>query len=86
MHPLVTRRALNRATLARQHLLRRTGDSVIDVVEHLVPARDCLAMRAREWQPVGDPAEVAAEGRRLLAFLAPGDEHAIEVSDRPSRS
>ncbi len=29
-------RALNRALLARQHLLSRTGGSVLDLVEHLV--------------------------------------------------
>lgn len=35
MHPLISRRALNRATLDRQLLLRRTGRSVPEVVEHL---------------------------------------------------
>ncbi|TDB98262.1 hypothetical protein E1267_38900 [Nonomuraea longispora] len=35
MHPLISRRALNRATLDRQFLLRRTTRSVTDVVEHL---------------------------------------------------
>ncbi|MET7460760.1 winged helix DNA-binding domain-containing protein [Nonomuraea sp. NPDC005501] len=35
MDPLLSRRALNRATLARQLLLRRTGLPVVDVVEHL---------------------------------------------------
>ncbi|NUP01479.1 MAG: winged helix DNA-binding domain-containing protein [Nonomuraea sp.] len=35
MHPLISRRALNRATLDRQLLLRRTDKSVPDVVEHL---------------------------------------------------
>ncbi|WP_433433475.1 winged helix DNA-binding domain-containing protein [Nonomuraea sp. CA-141351] len=35
MDPLISRRALNRATLDRQHLLRRTGKTVIEVVEHL---------------------------------------------------
>ncbi|GAA3552874.1 winged helix DNA-binding domain-containing protein [Nonomuraea rosea] len=35
MDPLISRRALNRATLDRQLLLRRAGRSVIDVVEHL---------------------------------------------------
>jgi hypothetical protein len=35
MDPLISRRALNRATLERQHLLRRTGSSVTEVVEHL---------------------------------------------------
>ncbi|MEV0615455.1 winged helix DNA-binding domain-containing protein [Nonomuraea sp. NPDC050404] len=35
MDPLISRRALNRATLDRQHLLRRTGLSVAEVVAHL---------------------------------------------------
>ncbi|AQZ69255.1 unnamed protein product [[Actinomadura] parvosata subsp. kistnae] len=35
MDPLISRRALNRATLERQHLLRRTDRSVAEVVEHL---------------------------------------------------
>ncbi|MEV4085187.1 crosslink repair DNA glycosylase YcaQ family protein, partial [Nonomuraea fuscirosea] len=35
MDPLISRRALNRATLDRQLLLRRTGRPVIEVVEHL---------------------------------------------------
>ncbi|MGW4800285.1 winged helix DNA-binding domain-containing protein [Nonomuraea sp. NPDC004297] len=35
MDPLITRRALNRATLERQRLLRRTTGSVTEVVEHL---------------------------------------------------
>ncbi|MFI7129753.1 winged helix DNA-binding domain-containing protein [Nonomuraea sp. NPDC050153] len=35
MDPLISRRALNRATLDRQHLLRRTGSTVIEVVERL---------------------------------------------------
>ncbi|MFB4277125.1 winged helix DNA-binding domain-containing protein [Nonomuraea sp. MTCD27] len=35
MDPLISRRALNRATLDRQHLLRRTGLSVVEVVERL---------------------------------------------------
>ncbi|WP_043618153.1 winged helix DNA-binding domain-containing protein [Nonomuraea candida] len=35
MDPLISRRALNRATLDRQHLLRRTDRSVIEVVERL---------------------------------------------------
>ncbi|MEV0378661.1 winged helix DNA-binding domain-containing protein [Nonomuraea sp. NPDC050643] len=35
MDPLISRRALNRATLERQHLLRRTTRSVTEVVEHL---------------------------------------------------
>ncbi|SEM69318.1 winged helix DNA-binding domain-containing protein [Nonomuraea pusilla] len=35
MDPLLTRRALNRATLHRQFLLSRTGLPVLDVVEHL---------------------------------------------------
>ncbi|SDK18467.1 winged helix DNA-binding domain-containing protein [Nonomuraea jiangxiensis] len=35
MDPLISRRALNRATLDRQHLLRRTGASVPQVVAHL---------------------------------------------------
>ncbi|MFG1704747.1 winged helix DNA-binding domain-containing protein [Nonomuraea sp. M3C6] len=35
MDPLISRRALNRATLDRQHLLRRTGGSVPEVVERL---------------------------------------------------
>lgn len=35
MEPVLTLRALNRATLERQLLLRRTGRSVVDVVEHV---------------------------------------------------
>ncbi|MGW4965184.1 winged helix DNA-binding domain-containing protein [Nonomuraea sp. NPDC004186] len=35
MDPLISRRALNRATLDRQHLLRRTDNSVVEVVERL---------------------------------------------------
>ncbi|WP_162795395.1 DNA glycosylase AlkZ-like family protein, partial [Nonomuraea lactucae] len=35
MDPLISRRALNRATLDRQLLLRRTDRPVLDVVEHL---------------------------------------------------
>ncbi|MFC5830105.1 winged helix DNA-binding domain-containing protein [Nonomuraea insulae] len=35
MDPLISRAALNRATLDRQHLLRRTDRSVTEVVEHL---------------------------------------------------
>ncbi|TMR95943.1 winged helix DNA-binding domain-containing protein [Nonomuraea basaltis] len=35
MDPLISRRALNRATLDRQLLLRRTDKGVVDVVEHL---------------------------------------------------
>ncbi|MGN9838910.1 winged helix DNA-binding domain-containing protein [Nonomuraea sp. H19] len=35
MDPLISRRALNRATLDRQFLLRRTDQGVADVVEHL---------------------------------------------------
>ncbi|MEW9551399.1 winged helix DNA-binding domain-containing protein [Nonomuraea sp. NPDC050783] len=35
MDPLISRRALNRATLDRQLLLRRTDRDVVDVVEHL---------------------------------------------------
>ncbi|UBU11806.1 winged helix DNA-binding domain-containing protein [Nonomuraea gerenzanensis] len=35
MDPLISRRALNRATLERQHLLRRTDRTVIEVVEQL---------------------------------------------------
>ncbi|TDE47258.1 winged helix DNA-binding domain-containing protein [Nonomuraea mesophila] len=35
MHPVLSRRALNRATLDRQYLLRRTTRSVTEVVEHL---------------------------------------------------
>ncbi|TDD18347.1 winged helix DNA-binding domain-containing protein [Nonomuraea diastatica] len=35
MDPVISRRALNRATLDRQFLLSRTTRSVIDVVEHL---------------------------------------------------
>ncbi|MFC4122519.1 winged helix DNA-binding domain-containing protein [Nonomuraea zeae] len=35
MDPLISRKALNRATLDRQLLLRRTGRSVTEVVEHL---------------------------------------------------
>ncbi|MEU8248098.1 hypothetical protein [Nonomuraea sp. NPDC048916] len=35
MDPLISRRALNRATLDRQLLLRRADRSVLDVVEHL---------------------------------------------------
>ncbi|GCE78110.1 winged helix DNA-binding domain-containing protein [Cellulomonas biazotea] len=34
--PVLTRAALNRALLARQHLLERTGRPVVEVVEHLV--------------------------------------------------
>lgn len=34
--PTLDRRALNRATLARQHLLARTGDTPLEVVRHLV--------------------------------------------------
>lgn len=35
MDPLISRRALNRATLERQFLLRRTDRPVVEVVEHL---------------------------------------------------
>ncbi|TDD31893.1 winged helix DNA-binding domain-containing protein [Nonomuraea terrae] len=35
MDLLISRRALNRATLDRQHLLRRTDRTVVEVVEHL---------------------------------------------------
>ncbi|SEG93473.1 Winged helix DNA-binding domain-containing protein [Nonomuraea solani] len=35
MNPLISRRALNRATLDRQLLLRRTGRPVVEVVEHV---------------------------------------------------
>jgi hypothetical protein len=35
MDPLISRRALNRATLDRQLLLRRTDKGVVEVVEHL---------------------------------------------------
>lgn len=34
--PILTGRALNRATLARQHLLKPTTDAALDVVRHLV--------------------------------------------------
>jgi hypothetical protein len=42
---VLDRRALNRATLARQFLLRRTGLSPLEVTEHLVGLQAQLVQR-----------------------------------------
>jgi len=56
----LSRRALGRATLERQLLLRRSDMAVLDTVSHLVGMQAQLPM---------NPYALSAEGRRFLRFL-----------------
>ncbi|WP_432829199.1 hypothetical protein [Dactylosporangium sp. CA-092794] len=63
---VLDRRSLNRATLARQLLLARSGLGVAEAVEHLV----------------GLQVDVSAEAAALLEFLAAGAEHETREAGR----
>jgi hypothetical protein len=49
-------------------------------------AKGASTLTIHQWEPIADLEAVAEEGRRLLRFLAPGDEHEIAVLDGPSTS
>ncbi len=51
----------------------------------LTRAKGVSTLGLHLWEPVKELDAVEEEGRRLLAFLAPGDTHEIAVSDGPSR-
>ncbi|MEV0586154.1 winged helix DNA-binding domain-containing protein [Nonomuraea sp. NPDC050310] len=48
-------------------------------------AKGTTTLTIHQWRPIHDLDAVAAEARRLLDFLAPGDHHEIAVTDQPSR-
>jgi hypothetical protein len=78
---VLSQRALNRATLARQYLLERAPLSAVDAIEHLVSARDGLDWPAffaplhagqfranfRSGTEGVDQEELLGQARRLLA-------------------
>lgn len=49
-------------------------------------AKGTSTLTIHQWEPIADLEAVAEEGRRLLSFLVPGDEHEIAVLDGPSTS
>jgi len=87
---VLTRRGLNRATLARQHLLARTGDDVATVVGHLVglQAQAAMAPFVGLWTRIKDLTrdDVAAPiGSREIvkATLMRGTLHLARAADYP---
>ncbi len=86
----LTPRDLNRATLARQHLLRRTDAPAVEVVRQLVglqaqePASPYLALwnRIRGFQP-SEVDEAFASGALLKASLLRITLHAVAADDHP---
>ncbi|WP_188191731.1 winged helix DNA-binding domain-containing protein [Nonomuraea sp. SYSU D8015] len=88
MDPLISRRALNRATLDRQLLLRRTDKGVVDVVEHLagLQAQTPHTWYTGLWNRIAgfDPAEAAGllESRALVRIaLQRGTIHLVSARD-----
>jgi Winged helix DNA-binding domain len=85
---VLSRRELNRALLARQHLLERAGVSALDMVEHLVglQAQDVMPPYEGLWSRVEtfDPNELGRllEERRVVRLtLMRGTVHLVSVRD-----
>jgi hypothetical protein len=79
-------RALNRATLARQLLLRRADLSVPAALSSVGGLQAQTPQRPLDRTQVPPPhraraRRISAEGEALLAFLAPGAPHDIAFVD-----
>jgi hypothetical protein len=84
----LSQRALNRATLARQHLLARTEQSAIDMVEHLVgmqaqapfPPYTGLWTRLTGFQP-NELADAIVNRHVVRIVLMRGTVHLVSAAD-----
>lgn len=88
MTAVLTNRALNRATLARQHLLRPVRMSALEMIEHLVglQSQEPLSAYGGLWTRLEDfqPAELSAliENRQAVRILAMrGTIHLFSAAD-----
>ncbi len=88
MTEILTRRALNRATLARQHLLERVAMPAADMVEHLVgmqaqvPRNPYLALWSRlDGFQAGELEALMSERRAVRALLLRATIHLATAGD-----
>jgi hypothetical protein len=81
-------RAINRATLARQHLLARTSQTAVDMIEHLVgmqaqapfPPYTGLWTRLTDFQPT-ELADALLERQVVRIALMRGTVHLVSAAD-----
>jgi len=81
-------RAINRATLARQHLLARTGQTAVEMAEHLVgmqaqapfPPYTGLWTRLTDFQP-GELADALVNRQVVRIVLMRGTVHLVSAAD-----
>lgn len=86
--PLLDRRALNRALLARQHLLERTDASAVDVVGHLVgmQAQNAWSPYVGLWSRVegfthADLGDALLDRRLARIAVMRGTIHLVDTAD-----
>lgn len=86
--PLLDRRALNRALLARQHLLERTDASAVDVVGHLVgmQAQNAWSPYVGLWSRVegfthADLGDALLDRRLARIAVMRGTIHLVDAAD-----